>query len=152
MVEDKDWLEPDEDAPELEEVPEDEDELLSNVAPLGADRIETIKQIQDAKKKSKQRAGMVKSTEDGSTLEEDEPQYTRIPESGIHEFENIEECVCDCHPAKKDCMNCYDHPIHLEKKRKMFEKPKDEYDEAKIMELIEADKAKSKKKWFWSKQ
>lgn len=147
-----DWLEPEENAPELEEIPENEADILNNIEPLGKNKLETIKLINDAKEKSTQRAGLVKNTNDGSVWEEDGYIEPKIPESGIHEFENTEECVCECHERKKrDCMHCYDHPVHLEKKRKMTEKPKTEYDEAKIIELIEADKAKKEKKHWWSR-
>ena len=150
MTEDKDWMEPDEDAPELEAV---DDIDLHNKPALGEDRVDTIKQIADAKKKSKQIAGLVKSTESGSTWSEDEPEDVKIPHSSIHTFENTLECKCSCHPSKRDCVDCYDHPVHLEKKRNMSQPESvDGYNEEKIMELIEEDKAKTDKKHWWQRK
>ena len=105
------------------------------------------KKIVDAKETSEKRAGLVANTQSGSTMEEDNEVRERVPVNSIHAFDNLEECLCDCHPSKKDCMNCYDHPEHLEGKRKKPEKPK--YDEAYISQLIEQDKAKKEpKSWF----
>jgi hypothetical protein len=143
---DDDWLQPDENAPELEDIEED---YLENKPTLGEDKFDTIKQISEARNSSEQRAGLVKNTDSGSTWEEDTPVDIKIPSSSIHKFENIEECICECHPRKKDCMHCYDHPEHLERKRKV--KTPTEYNEAKIQELIEQDKVKQTKKHWWNK-
>ncbi len=103
-----------------------------------------IKKISKAKKDSKPLAGIVKSTDNGSIFNTDTDK--KIQYKSIHHFDNMEECVCECHPTKKDCLQCYDHPTHLEIKKTVVE-----YDEEKIMQLIEQDKAKkSKKSWkFW---
>lgn len=90
--------------------------LVLDSLPVGENKID-IKEITRAKNESIQQAGTVRNTDDGSVLPEDEPEYVRVPEQGIHTFENEEECVCECHPSKKDCMHCYDHPEHLERKR-----------------------------------
>ena len=147
-----DWLEPEEGAPELEIIPENED-ILANIKPLGEDKIDTIRRINDAKKKTIKIAGLVKNTDDGSIWDEDEPYEVKIPESSIHEFKNQEVCICECHNRKKrDCMECYDHPKHLSDKRAMsIKEPPDEYDEAKILELIEQDKAKKQKPTWWQR-
>ena len=120
--------------------------------PVGKTPIEIIRAVAKAKKNSEQRAGLLKSTASGSTMEEDNVEARRIPKDSIHYFENLEECLCACHPSKKDCMNCYDHPEHLAGKVKKVVKP--EYDEASIMKLIEEDKAKKdkKSKWDWLKK
>ena len=113
-------------------------------SPIGVDSNETVKEITRAKEKSEAKAGLVKNTADGSTLEEDNVETIRIPTESIHQFDNMDECVCECHPKKYDCMNCYDHPVHLNTKRKPVTKP--EY-EARIMELIEQDKIEKKHWW-----
>lgn len=86
-------------------------------SPIGHDKKDTIKKIAEAKKNSIQKAGSVKNTQDGSVFINDIPKAKKIPEGSIHFFENLMECICDCHPTKKDCMKCYDHPVHLEAKR-----------------------------------
>ena len=88
-------------------------------SPIGHDKRDTIKQIASAKKDSTAQAGLVKNTEDGSVLTEDKPENVRIPLGSIHLFTNMEECECGCHPMKKDCQNCYDHPEHLTTKREI---------------------------------
>jgi hypothetical protein len=156
MTEDK-WLEPDDDITPFDTKYEKDRKKKRATAssPLGHDREDTIKQISKAKRTSEQKAGLVKNTESGSVFAEDDGAPDRIPSESIHEFENLEVCVCECHlKNKKDCMLCYDHPIHLKDKREHYDNKKDTksvdgYDEAKIMELIEKDKAKTKKTPWW---
>ena len=89
-------------------------------SPIGQDKLDTIKRVSDAKRKSEQKAGLIKLSDDGSVWEEDEPINIKIPTESIHEFSNLEFCECGCHDnGKKDCMHCYDHPTHLEAKRRM---------------------------------
>ena len=122
--------------------------FVQSQSPVG-DETDTIKQVMEARKDSEQRAGLVKNTGDGSTLPEDYNEADRIPKNSIHKFDILDECVCECHLTDKmDCLLCYDHPVHLEAKRPQ-PKPDDGYDEAKITELIEEDKAKKNKKSWW---
>jgi hypothetical protein len=124
---------------------------VKGTSPIGTDEFDTIKEINKAKNESEKKAGLIKTTSDGSVWDEDDIQLSKIPNESIHQFDDLEKCNCDCHPRKYDCMNCYDHPIHLDAKRKMTERPTDGYDEAKIMELIEKDKAKQSKKRWWQR-
>ncbi len=147
---------------ELDPEKEQHKKYVIGSSPIGIDKGDTIREVVKAKRNSEQRAGLIKNSDDGSVMGEDDYQPDRIPSESIHEFENLEVCICECHTRKKrDCMNCYDHPTHLENKRKPTNKKidlhlegcsdvvKDEYDEDKIIELIEADKAKKdKKSWL----
>lgn len=118
--------------------------------PIGADALETIREISQAKKNSTKKAGLVRNTDEGSVLEEDTPIITRIPTTSIHEFSNLIACECECHNRNKlDCEHCYDHPIHLENKRNMRKKTESMYTEEYIQSLIDADKAKKEKKPWW---
>jgi len=120
--------------------------MVIGTSPIGDDPLDTVRKVVKAKETSEQRAGVVKNTGSGSLHEEDNTEPTRVPFEPIHDF-LTEKCVCPCHPNKKDCMFCYDHPEHLEKKRK---KPiKIEYDDVRIAELIEEDKAKKEKQPWW---
>ena len=119
---------------------------------IGEDKLDTMKEISDAKKQVIARAGTVKTTEDGSVLPEDEVQPVRIPSESIHEFTNLEKCECECHnKGRIDCQYCYDHKEHLENKKRVRDESLDGYDEKKIMELIETDKAKKEKKHWWNR-
>ncbi len=122
----------------------DEDNELE----IGEDKFDTMKEISKTKKQVIPRAGTIPTTEDGNVSADDNVEPVKIPDEGIHEFTNLEECECECHPKKQDCIDCYDHPIHLEDKRK--EPEVEEYDKEKISELIEADKAKKEKKHWWN--
>ena len=103
---------------------EERAEFVIATSPIGHDKIDTMKQISDAKEKSEQRAGLVRLSDDGSVWEEDEPVDIKIPKESIHSFDNLDFCECKCHDrGKKDCMYCYDHPIHLETKREMRKPP-----------------------------
>ncbi len=124
--------------------------MVIGTSPIGDDPLDTVRKVVKAKKTSEQRAGLIKNTSSGSLHDEDNSESIRVPFEPIHEFDNDEVCECSCHPNKKDCMDCYDHPEHLEGKRK---KPVENvYDDVRIMELIEEDKAKKDKKswkdWF----
>lgn len=89
-------------------------------SPIGQNKLDTIKQVSEAKNKSEQRAGLIKLSDDGSVLEEDKPINIRIPHESIHKFNDLKFCECECHKReKKDCMYCYDHPTHLEAKREI---------------------------------
>jgi len=69
-----------------------------------------LKEVLDAKKKATKRAGMVKTSDvGGGTTDKSNP-------TSLRKYENIESCECKCHPDKLECMDCYDHPIHLSKK------------------------------------
>ena len=99
-------------------------EFVIASSPIGHDSLDTIRQVSEAKKKSEKRAGITRLSGDGSVWEEDEPTDIRIPHESIHTFDNLEFCECECHQGgKKDCMQCYDHPMHLEAKREMRKPP-----------------------------
>lgn len=121
--------------------------MVIGTSPIGDNPLDTVRKVVKAKESSEPRAGLVKNTSSGSTHDEDNIESKRVPTETIHDFDNMDVCECECHPNKKDCMNCYDHPEHLEKKRR---KPvKKEYDEARIAELIKEDKAKKDKTPWW---
>ncbi len=106
----------------------DEERAMFVIAssPIGQDKLDTIRQVSEAKKKSQQKAGLIRLSDDGSVWEEDEPTDIKIPRESIHDFDNLEFCECECHERdKKDCMHCYDHPMHLESKREMRKSPPD---------------------------
>ncbi len=87
---------------------------------IGEDKIDTIKQVSEAKKKSIGKAGLRKA-DDGSIADD---KYTgiQIPEVGNKSYSNELICDCDCHSSnKKDCAECYDHPIHLKENRKAID-------------------------------
>ena len=67
-------------------------------------------EIIDARDNAVERAGMVQVSDIGDT----ESNETQV--SSIHKYKNNEKCECKCHPNKLECMECYDHPIHLSKK------------------------------------
>lgn len=67
-----------------------------------------IKDIVEAKKKSKPRAGLVKQSDIEGTRTEKEVQVTKT-------YKDKDNCDCKCHPNKKECMECYQHPTHLKK-------------------------------------
>lgn len=128
-----------------------QNKVMVGTSPIGFDLEDTTKEIIKANKESEQRAGLVKNTDDGSVLDEDKTSDVRIPTTSIHIFDNLKECVCKCHDNNKaDCVKCYDHPIHLTTKINMHKKTI-EYDDAKILELINADKAKKNKKSWWKR-
>lgn len=136
----------------LQQLKKNEEEQHKNFvianSPIGVNKIDTIKEISKAKDDSEKRAGLIKNTASGSVMEEDDVPDIRVPDESIHHFDDLEHCDCECHPKKQDCMYCYDHPVHLDMKRKP-EKPSDGYDDVKIMQLIEEDKAKKdEKSWF----
>jgi hypothetical protein len=68
-----------------------------------------IKEIVEAYKKSEKKAGMVKMSDVGASEEE-----IKIPVS-TGKYVDETKCECNCHPKKEECMECYDHPIHLKK-------------------------------------
>jgi len=89
-------------------------------SPIGHNERDTMKRVSEAKNKSRQKAGLIRLSDDGSVWEEDEPTDIKIPSESIHHFDNLQFCDCSCHGhGKKDCMHCYDHPKHLEAKREM---------------------------------
>ena len=101
-------------------------------SPIGHDKLDTIKQVSEAKKKSQQKAGLIRLSDDGSVWSEDEPTDIKIPRESIHDFDNLEFCECECHDRdKKDCLHCYDHPQHLESKREMRKPSSPVKDESK---------------------
>tara|TARA_R110000803_G_scaffold134442_1_gene201527 strand:+ start:265 stop:528 length:264 start_codon:yes stop_codon:yes gene_type:complete len=69
-----------------------------------------MREIIDAKDNAVERAGIVKISDIGDTESSD------VSVSPIHKYENVEKCDCKCHPTKLECMECYDHPVHLSKK------------------------------------
>ncbi len=104
----------------LEKTDEERAHFVIASSPIGHDKLDTIKRISEAKKKSQQKAGLIRLSDDGSVWSEDEPTDIKIPHKSIHDFDNLEFCECECHERdKKDCMYCYDHPMHLEAKREM---------------------------------
>jgi hypothetical protein len=119
-------------------------DLVIGTSPIGNNLLETTREVVKAKETSEKRAGLIANTASGSTMEEDNVDAERVPLKSIHIFDNLEECLCTCHPTKQDCMKCYDHPEHLQGKRK--NKTVDGYDEKRIMALIDEDKAKKEKK------
>jgi len=92
--------------------------MVIGTSPIGDDELDTLRQIVDAKNKSEKRAGLVRTTDEGNL---DEIEFI-IPTETIHHFDNLDECTCSCHPKKRDCMECYDHPIHLKVKEDIVEK------------------------------
>lgn len=71
--------------------------------------MELINEIVDAKNNSEQRAGLIKTTDEGFV-----ENHKKIIPTSIHTFKNIQVCECKCHNSgKNDCMECYDHPTHL---------------------------------------
>jgi len=127
------------------------DTVMLGTSPIGIDANDTLNEISKAKSESTQRAGLVKNSTEGSVWEGDETVIQKIPNTSIHDFDTVDFCSCNCHPQKYDCMKCYDHPVHLDEKRNRTAKPTDEYNEEKIMELIEQDKARQSKKHWWQK-
>lgn len=117
-------------------------------SPIGYDNDNVLQEVLDAKNSSVKRAGLVKTTQEGSIFdEEDNKKIDIIPDERIHTFDDLDVCICNCHNFDKiDCMNCYDHPTHLDPKRKQVE---EEYSTEKIMELIDEDKSKQEKKKHW---
>ena len=69
-----------------------------------------MREIIDARDNAVERAGMVQVSDIGDTNSNE----TQV--SSIHKYKNNEKCECKCHPNKLECMECYDHPIHLSKK------------------------------------
>ncbi len=67
-----------------------------------------IKDIVEAKKKSKPRAGLVKQSDIEGTRTEKEVMTDKT-------FSDKDNCECKCHPNKEECMECYQHPTHLKK-------------------------------------
>lgn len=148
------WMQPDNERIRFDHERRDSErrELAIGSSPVGVDKIETIRELVKARDNSESKAGLTKTTEDGSVQADDDVEPT-FPTESIHDFNNTLECTCDCHPKKRDCQHCYDHPVHLDMKRQrmMPPPPPDEYDEKKILELIDADKAKKGKKSLWEK-
>ena len=74
------------------------------------DNNDILRKVIEAKNSAEKKAGMVKTSDTGYVeIEDSNPQ-------SIREYENKEKCECSCHPKKAECMNCYDHPTHLDKK------------------------------------
>lgn len=71
-----------------------------------------LREIINAKKNAEKKAGMVKSSDIGYVDMKDKKP------TSIHKYQNLEKCECNCHPEKLDCMDCYDHPIHLNNAKK----------------------------------
>lgn len=69
-----------------------------------------VKEIYEAHNNSEKKAGMVKISDVGSSGED------TITPTGSEKYTNTIKCICRCHPQKKECMECYDHPVHLKKK------------------------------------
>lgn len=69
-----------------------------------------MREIIDAKDNAVERAGIVKISDIGDT------DSGSVEVSPIHKYANVEKCDCKCHPTKSECMECYDHPVHLSKK------------------------------------
>jgi len=69
-----------------------------------------MREIIDARDNAVERAGIVTISDIGDTSSNE----TQV--SSIHKYKNNEKCECKCHPNKLECMECYDHPIHLSKK------------------------------------
>ena len=69
-----------------------------------------IREIIKARDNAVERAGVVKISDIGDTSSDN------VELSPIHKYENVEKCNCKCHPSKLECMECYDHPVHLSKK------------------------------------
>ena len=69
-----------------------------------------MREIIDARDNAVERAGMVQVSDIGDANSD------TIEPTPIHEYDNEKECKCKCHPTKTECMECYDHPIHLSKK------------------------------------
>jgi len=68
---------------------------------------EILREIIDAKNNAQRKAGIVKISDIGDT------EHSDANITPLHTYENEEKCDCKCHPNKQECMNCYDHPIHL---------------------------------------
>jgi len=113
---DKSWMRPDREIIKFDHQKRDKERrnLAVGSSPVGVDKIETIREVVRAKNSSEQKAGLIKTTGDGSVLEDDNEEPIIIPAVGIHDFDNTLECTCTCHPSKQDCIKCYDHPVHLE--------------------------------------
>lgn len=69
-----------------------------------------IREIIDAKDNAVERAGLVKVSDIGDT------NLDKVELIPIQKYQDIEKCNCKCHPTKLECMECYDHPVHLSKK------------------------------------
>ena len=119
------WMKKDTITPfDNEKTDEERAKFVIASSPIGHNKLDTMKQISDAKKNAEQKAGLIRLSDDGSVWEEDEPIDIKIPSKSIHTFDNLEFCECRCHEnGKKDCMYCYDHPTHLEAKREMRKPP-----------------------------
>lgn len=112
--------------------PDTKHNMIVGTSPIGFNELDTLREIAKAKRESEQKAGLIKTTDDGSVWEEDDVVIDKIPTTSIHVFENMNKCECKCHDKNKhDCMNCYDHPEHLESKRKK-PLPKDEPKKEKV--------------------
>ena len=80
-----------------------------------------IKKIVDARDSSERKAGLVKIDDNGGILDAERELFT-IPTEGLREYKT-KVCDCECHlKNKRDCMNCYDHPQHLEENRKLLKR------------------------------
>lgn len=118
--------------------------VIISPAELQTNPLDVMRNVSQANKKSVPLAGLVKTTDDGSL--DDDTNTDKVPTS-IHTFDNLDVCNCMCHnKGKFDCMECYDHPVHLKDNTVQEEEV---YDEQKIQSLIEADKVKRlrNKKW-----
>ena len=69
-----------------------------------------MREIIDARDNAVERAGMVQVSDIGDT------ELGSIEVSSINKYQDVEKCNCKCHPNKEECMECYDHPVHLSKK------------------------------------
>lgn len=72
-----------------------------------------LRDIIDARNNSENRAGLVEMSDKVGSGGKREKEVIVTKH-----FDNEEECECECHPNKPECMDCYQHPIHLSKKHK----------------------------------
>lgn len=115
----------------------DEKNLVEIETDVELQKNTTLKEINEAKSNAKQRAGLLKTTDSGSILDDDKYQGIQLPKTGAKIYEDMLKCHCTCHDSdKKDCMNCYDHPTHLKESKAVIEK------------LMEDDKPVPKKRWY----
>lgn len=99
-----------------------------------------FKDINEAKKNAQQRAGLLKTTDSGSILDDDKYQGIQLPKTSSRIYEDVLKCHCVCHESdKRDCMHCYDHPVHLKESKEVID------------ELLETDKPEPKKRWWQRK-
>jgi|FLOH01.1.fsa_nt_gi hypothetical protein len=68
-----------------------------------------VNDIRKAHEGSENKAGIVSQSDIEETRTEKEIMTNKT-------FPDKDKCVCVCHPNKKECMECYQHPTHLKKK------------------------------------